>query len=166
MKSSHKLSRAKSWSDFKRPFFRTQADHWLILSVCHSVTPWCSLRLGWCFCSEWIYYRVSQKSLQQILDPFWYFGHLLTILDTLHRFGHRFRPFWTLWILLDFGCFWTFWAFLDTFGKSNIFIVELFLEHSVSKYLMLILPMMLMLIFDWSGFQSLSSAETRLNFSW
>ena len=161
MKSSHKLSRAKSWSDFKRPFFKTQADHWLISSVCHSVTPCCSLRLGWCYCSEGLYYRVSQKSLQQILDPFQDFGHLLTILDTLHRF----RPFQMLWILLDFGCFRTFWALLDTFVKSNIFIVDLILGHPVSKYLMLILPMMLMLIFDWSGFQSLSSAETRLNFS-
>ena len=101
MKSSHKLSKAKSWSDFKRPFFQTQADHWLILSVCHSVTPCCSLRLGWCYCSESIYYRVSEKSLQQILHPFWYFGHLLTILDTLHRFVR----------------FWTPWPFLDAFGS-------------------------------------------------
>ena len=98
MKSSHKLSRAKSWSDFKRPFFPDPSR-----SLAHlvTVTPWCSLRLGWCFCSEWIYYRVSQKSLQQILDPFWYFGHLLTILDTLHRFVR----------------FWTPWPFLDAFGS-------------------------------------------------
>ena len=70
------------------------------------------------------------------LDPFWYFWHLLTILDTIHRFGPfgQFRPFWTLFYMLDtfahfghfdifghFERFWTLFDTLDAFGHFGRF---------------------------------------------
>ena len=62
---------------------RQNADEWYIVVI-------------WCIWHKNVRWRVSQKKTTisfLTFGPFCYFGHLLTILDTIHRFG----LLWTLW---------------------------------------------------------------------